>query len=210
MDAVTWDARYTGSGLVWGAAPNLFVVAEFQGSPPGRALDIACGEGRNAIWLATRGWQATGIDFSPVGLDRAAELAADAGVADRVDFVVGDVVAGPLPPGPFDAVIVAYLQLPAPQRRAALRRAAQVVAPGGTLLVVGHDTTNLADGAGGPQDPAVLFTPEEVQADLADLPDLIAEKAGRVRRPMATSDGERVAVDALVRVRRTTGERSGR
>lgn len=210
MDAATWNARYAGSDLVWGAAPNLFVVAEFQGYPPGRALDIACGEGRNAIWLATRGWQATGIDFSPVGLDRAAELAADAGVADRVEFVVGDVVAGPLPPGPFDAVIVAYLQLPAPQRRAALRRAAQVVAPGGTLLVVGHDTTNLADGVGGPQDPAVLFTPEQVQADLADLPDLITEKAGRVRRPMATSDGERVAVDALVRARRTTGERSRR
>ena len=210
MDAATWNARYAGSDLVWGAAPNLFVVAEFQGYPPGRALDIACGEGRNAIWLATRGWQATGIDFSPVGLDRAAELAADAGVADRVEFVVGDVVAGPLPPGPFDAVIVAYLQLPAPQRRAALRRAAQVVAPGGTLLVVGHDTTNLADGVGGPQDPAVLFTPEQVQADLADLPDLTTEKAERVRRPMATSDGQRVAIDALVRARRTTGERSRR
>ena len=95
-------------------------------------------------------------------------------------------------------------------RCAAPRHAAQFVAPGGTLLVVGHDTTNLADGVGGPQDPAVLFTPEEVQADLADLPDLIAEKAGRVRRPMATSDGERVAVDALVRVRRTTGGPSGR
>ncbi len=210
MDVATWDARYTGSDLVWGATPNLFVAAEFQGYPPGRALDIACGEGRNAIWLATRGWKATGIDFSRVGLDRAAHLAADAGVADRVDFVVGDVVAGPLPPGPFDAVIVAYLQLPAPQRRAALRRAAQVVAPGGTLLVVGHDTTNLVEGVGGPQDPAVLFTPEEVQADLADQPDLIADKAGRVRRPVATPDGERAAVDALVRVRRRTGGRSGR
>lgn len=114
MDAAAWDARYTGRDLVWGAAPNRFVAAELGELPPGRVLDLACGEGRNAVWLATRGWRATGIDFSTAAVLRAGRLAAGDGVADRVEFLVGDVVDGPLPAGPFGAVVVAYLQLPAP------------------------------------------------------------------------------------------------
>ena len=137
-----------------------------------------------------------------MGVRRAARLAADAGVTGLVEFVVGDVVAGPLPPGPFDAVVVAYLQVIADERRRALRAAAEVVAPGGLLLVVGHHTANLAEGVGGPQDPAVLFTPQDVVADLAEEPGLIVAKAERVCRPVTTSDGERTAIDALVRVRR--------
>jgi SAM-dependent methyltransferase len=202
VDAAGWDARYAATDLVWGSAPNRFVAAVFADVVPGRALDVACGEGRNAIWLATCGWRSTGIDFSAAAIDRAARLAADAGVTDLVEFVVGDVVAGPLPPGPFDAVVVAYLQVIADERRSALRAAAKVVAPGGFLLVVGHDTANLAEGVGGPQDPAVLFTPQDVVADLADVLELVVVKAERVRRPVATPDGERTAIDALVRVRR--------
>jgi ubiquinone/menaquinone biosynthesis C-methylase UbiE len=116
MDAAGWDARYSKRELVWGSQPNRFVAAELTGLGPGRALDVACGEGRNAIWLASRGWNATGVDFSSTGIDRARQLAADAGVGERVEFVVGDVVAGPLPAGGFDAVVVAYLQLPAAGR----------------------------------------------------------------------------------------------
>jgi SAM-dependent methyltransferase len=202
MDAAGWDARYAATDLVWGSAPNRFVAAEFADALPGRALDVACGEGRNTIWLATCGWRSTGIDFSATAIERAARLAADAGVTDLVEFVVGDVVASPLPPGPFDAVVVAYLQVTADKRRRALRAAAEVVAPGGFLLVVGHDTANLAVGVGGPQDPAVLFTPQDVVTDLAEEPGLVVVKAERVRRPVATPDGERTAIDALVRVRR--------
>lgn len=202
MDAAGWDARYAATDLVWGSAPNRFVAAEFADALAGRALDVACGEGRNTIWLATCGWRSTGIDFSATAIERAARLAADAGVTGLVEFVVGDVVAGPLPPGPFDAVVVAYLQVIADERRRALRAAAEVVAPGGLLLVVGHHTANLAEGVGGPQDPAVLFTPQDVVADLAEEPGLIVAKAERVRRPVTTSDGERTAIDALVRVRR--------
>lgn len=199
MDAAGWDERYAGSELVWGTGPNTFVAAELEGVHPGRALDVACGEGRNAIWLATRGWQATGVDFSATGIARAEQLAADAGVADRTDFVVGDVVTGPLPAGPFDAVILAYVQLPAEQRRAAMRLAAQVLAPGGVLLVVAHDTSNLTEGVGGPQDERVLYTAEDVVADLSDLPALTVERAERVQR--AVGDG--IALDALVRIRAT-------
>ena len=111
-------------------------------------------------------------------------------------------VVGPLPPGPFDAVVVAYLQVIADERRCALRATAEVVVPGGFLFVVGHDTASLAEGVGGPQDPAVLFTPQDVVADLAEEPGLVVVKAERVRRPVVTPDGERTAIDALVRVRR--------
>lgn len=201
MDAAQWDARYSASELVWGAEPNVFVAAELGALSPGEVLDIACGEGRNAIWLARRGWQAVGVDFSAEAVRRARRLAQEAGVAARVRFVVGDVVADPLPTGPFDAVVVSYLQLPAPQRRATLRKAAARLSPAGTLLVVAHDAANLTDGIGGPQDPSVLFTAEDVVADLAALPGLLVERADRVRRQVATPDGERSALDALVRVR---------
>lgn len=208
MDAAAWDARYGASELVWGSEPNRFVAAELVGLPPGRALDLACGEGRNAIWLAGLGWRATGVDFSAVAIERARRLAAEAGVAERASFEVGDVVAGPLPGDGYDACVWAYLQLAAGQRRAALRLAVAALAPGGTLLAVGHDSTNPTDGFGGPQDATVLYTPDDLVADLAGVPDLVVEKAERVRRPVPTPDGERVAIDALLRVRRA-GRASG-
>jgi SAM-dependent methyltransferase len=207
MDAAAWDARYAGSELVWGTDPNRFVAAELEGLPPGRVLDIACGEGRNAIWLATRGWHATGVDFSSAAIARARQLAADAGVEGRSEFVVGDAVAGPLPAGSFDAVVVAYLQLPAEQRRAALRHAAEALATDGVLVVVAHDSTNLTDGFGGPQDERVLYTADDVVTDLDGIPGLVVEKAERVRRPVTTPEGEGTAVDALVRISRTASGR---
>lgn len=196
VDAADWDARYAGSELVWGAEPNRFVEAELTELAPGRALDVACGEGRNTIWLASRGWVAVGVDFSAAAIERARRLAEQAGVDESSEFLVGNVVAGELARGPFDAVVVAYLHLPAAERVQALRHAASRVAPGGVLLVIGHDATNLTDGVGGPQDPTVLFTPEYIVADLG--PGFAVQKATRVRRPVATPDGDRTAIDALV------------
>ena len=80
MDVADWDARYASRDLVWGQGPNQFVAAELAELPAGRALDVACGEGRNALWLAERGWRAVGVDFSTIGLQRAKRLAADAEV----------------------------------------------------------------------------------------------------------------------------------
>jgi SAM-dependent methyltransferase len=196
MDASEWDARYSSTDLVWGTEPNRFVAAELADLPPGRALDVACGEGRNAIWLARRGWFAVGVDFSAAAIDRARQLAQRAEVDGRTTFVVGDVTAGPLPAGQFDAVVVAYLQLPVPDRTHAIRTSAERVTKGGTLLVVGHDATNLADGFGGPQDPAVLFTPDDIVTDLGE--GFLIAKTERVHRPVDTPDGERIAIDALV------------
>src|ERR1700712_1041252 len=92
MDAQTWDERYAAAGLVWSATPNQFVAAELAALPPGRALDLACGEGRNALWLADRGWQVTAVDFSRVALDKGRALAArQAGSGPpQLDWVLGD------------------------------------------------------------------------------------------------------------------------
>ena len=201
MDAAAWDLRYDRAELVWTAEPNRFLVEEAAGLAPGRALDLACGEGRNAVWLAQRGWRVTGVDFSSVGIRKAHELAARQGV--EVEWAVADLTAYVPERSAFDLVIMLYLHLPPEQRQAVLRSAASALGPNGTLLVVGHDTTNLTQGVGGPQDAGVLFTPDDVVADLGRSGvDLEVERADRVRRPVATEEGERAAIDALVRCRR--------
>jgi SAM-dependent methyltransferase len=197
VDAEGWNRRYATSEPIWGAGPNQFLVGEVDALPPGRALDLGAGEGRNALWLAAKGWQVTAVDFSDVGLDKARELARRAGVT--VDLVCAD-ATDPVD-GTFDLVVVLYLHLPPDQRRRALRNAAAATAPGGTLVVVGHDSTNLTEGIGGPRDPAVLFTPADVVADL-DGTGLTIRRAETVRRPVTTDDGERTALDALVRAER--------
>ena len=207
MDADTWDERYAAADLVWSAEPNRFVAAECADLPPGTAVDLAAGEGRNAIWLARRGWQVTAVDFSQVALDKGARLAGDTDVA----WVRADATTWRAP-GPLDLVVVAYLQLPAVPRRAAHRNAVASLRPGGTFLLVAHDSTNLHEGTGGPQDPSVLMTADDVLADL-DGVDVEVVRAGRVAREVAAvpggdhheHDGEptRTAWDCLVRVVRT-------
>lgn len=192
-----WNARYAQKELVWTAQPNRLFAEEVAGMAPGRALDLACGEGRNAVWLAEQGWRVTGIDFSDVALAKAAELAASRGV--EVVWIVADVLAVELEALGFDLVAILYLQLPADELGRAVRAAARAVAPGGTLLVLGHDSTNLVDGHGGPKDPAVLFTPEDVVAELGEL---VVERAEKVRRAVPLEDGEAIAIDAFVRATR--------
>ncbi len=199
MDSATWDDRYGVEDFVWKTEPNQFLVAELSDVAPGRALDLACGEGRNAVWLAKRGWQVTGVDFSPVGLAKAGRLAQEHDV--RVEWLEADVVEWDPPAGVFDLVIVFYLHLPAAQRRRVLAHAQDALAPGGILLVVGHDVTNLTQGYGGPQDPTVLFTPEDVAIDLDKLRIV---RADHVDRCVDTDQGPKVAIDALVRAVRLT------
>jgi SAM-dependent methyltransferase len=199
VDSLSWDKRYGGEEFVWTARPNQFLLEEVADLPAGRALDLACGEGRNAVWLAERGWQVTGVDFSPVGLDKARRMAAEREV--DVDWVQADVVEWDPPATTFDLVIIFYLHVPSDSRHRVMAHAQDALADGGTLLVVGHDTSNLTEGIGGPQDPAVLFTPEEVARDLAQLRIV---RADHVRRDVDTDQGRRVAIDALVRaVKRT-------
>jgi SAM-dependent methyltransferase len=120
MDNASWDRRYGGRGLVWTAEPNRFLVAETELLAPGRAIDLACGEGRNAIWLAEREWEVVGVDFSEVGLRKARELAGARGVS--VDWVAADLLDYRPKPWAFDLVLVFYLQLPAAERRPIVQR----------------------------------------------------------------------------------------
>lgn len=207
MDAHDWDARYAATELVWSAAPNTFVESELRDLPPGLALDVAAGEGRNSLWLASLGWQVTAVDFSQVALDkgRAAESAVATG--HPVTWVCADVLAWPgldAPTDPWDLVVVAYLQLPVDQRTRVVRRAFRGLRPGGTLLWVAHDSTNLVEGAGGPQDPEVLMSAEDVLADLGglDFEVIRAERVARTVEPGHGGEPERTAYDCLVRLRR--------
>ena len=198
MKSAEWNRRYEGIELVWTATPNRFLAQEVAGLAPGRVLDLACGEGRHAVWLAEQGWQAHGVDFSEVAIEKARRLAEARAVDAK--FEVADLTEWD-PVGQWDLVLVFYLQLPVDERRIVLRTAAAAVAPGGTLLVVGHDSRNLEHGYGGPKYPDVLFTPEDVTADISSS-GLELERAEPVERPVETPEGERVAIDALIRARR--------
>jgi SAM-dependent methyltransferase len=212
MDARAWDERYAESELVWSAAPNQFVAAELAGLTAGRALDVACGEGRNTLWLADRGWEVTAVDFSLTGLDKGRSLQTrhERGRDLHVSWVHADVLEHDFGSAQFDLVVVAYLQLPPDQRRTAVRRTYDSLAPGGTFFVVAHDSSNLAEGTGGPQDPSVLYTAHDVLADL-DGERFEVERAGRVARTVPPAEGPdghrgepaRTAYDALVRLLRT-------
>lgn len=195
MQREHWNRKYAETDLLWSATPNRFLVAEVADLTPGRALDLACGEGRNAAWLAERGWKVTGVDFSEVAIAKARERA----VREQldIDFIGADLLEYEPAVDAFELVLVFYLQIPAPERRRVLERAALAVGADGTLLLVGHDLTNLTDGVGGPQDPDLLYTPDDIAAD---LPGLEIEKAERVLRDV--SDADRPAIDALVRARR--------
>jgi SAM-dependent methyltransferase len=199
VDASDWDARYDRDDLIWTAEPNRFLVAETADLGPGRVLDLACGEGRNAVWLATKGWRATAVDFSGVALAKAARLADAHGV--ELERVQADLLDYEPARATFDLVIVFYLQLSDPGRTTVLRRAADAVTSRGTLLVVAHDSTNLVDGYGGPKDPSVLYSPDDVVGGIEPA-GLRVERAERVHRPVHTDEGERVAIDCLVRASR--------
>jgi SAM-dependent methyltransferase len=190
-----WDLRYSQPDLLWSATPNRFLVKEAAELAPGRALDLACGEGRNALWLAERGWTVTGVDYSAVAIEKARRRARDEGV--EVDFVCADLLGYQPSPSAYDLVLVLYLQLPSPDRRLVLSRAAGAVATGGTFLLVGHDVANMTDGVGGPSDPDVLYTADDI---VSEVPGLVIEKAERVLRDVP--DEDRPAIDALVRAHR--------
>lgn len=200
MEREHWDRRYADAELLWPEEANRFLVQEAAGLPPGRALDVGTGEGRNAIWLAARGWRVTATDFSAVALDKARRIAAARGV--DVEWIEADLRAYTPPSHAFDLVLVMYMHPLPPERRTLVRTAAGALADGGTLLVVGHDRTNLAQGIGGPQDPDRLFSPDDIVGDLAGIDDLHVVRAERVLRPVTTEKGERNAIDALVRIER--------
>ena len=183
-----WDQRYEGAELAWSAEPNLFLPSLVEGLEPGRALDIACGEGRNAIWLARQGWEVTAVDFSPVGIEKAWQL------SDGVDveWVVADVTLYE-PTTTFDLVVVFYLHVLPEDLAAVLQMATEALAPGGTLFAVGHAVRNLTDGHGGPQYPEILWDEATIAPMVGQL-DVI--ELGERLRPIA--DADVAAVDTVL------------
>ena len=200
-----WEQHYSAAERVWSGRANATLVDVVHDLPPGTALDLGCGEGGDAVWLALRGWQVTGVDVSRTALQRAARHAEDAGVADRVRTERHDLGAS-FPDGTYDLVSAAFLHAPAQvelARAAVLRRAAAAVAPGGLLVVVGHATPP----PWAPPEHAAhvdLPSPQEV-LDALQLPeqDWRTERLELVERTATGPQGQTGTLeDSLVVVRR--------
>lgn len=194
MEKQDWDERYRNEELLWSAEPNRFVAEAVDGLDPGDALDLAGGEGRNAVWLAKQGWNVTVLDWSDVALDKGRALADREGV--HVWFTQVDLRTWWPPEACTDLALIAYLQLPWEERHGVWRGAARSLRPGGRLIVIGHDSSNLVEGYGGPQSPEALYTSEEVVSVIGGS--LRVHRAERVERPVETDDGDRIAYDNVV------------
>jgi SAM-dependent methyltransferase len=161
-----WDGRYRSSEPVWSGDPNLQLVTAATGRRPGRALDAGCGEGADAIWLAGRGWNVTAVDISTIAMQRGAAEAAerDEEIAGRITWQHVDLLSWTPPPQSYDLVSAQFMQLPAAARADLHDRLAAGVAPGGTLIVVGHSPRD--NSTVHPRLPELFFTADDVAASL--------------------------------------------
>lgn len=162
FDKEFWEERYRGHIAARGRRPNPQLVAEAADLPPGTALDAGCGEGADAIWLASRGWRVTAVDIATTALRRAREHAETVGgdVTSRIDWVQADLTSWAPTEEHFDLVSAHYVH-PATSRDALVRRLGAAVAPGGTLLIVGHHPSDQTTGSHAAA-PEVHFTAEEI------------------------------------------------
>lgn len=202
MDAAFWDGMYRSRTAAWSGRPNPQLVTEATDLAPGAALDVGCGEGADAVWLAQRGWRVTAVDISATALERAAAHAALAGpdVAGRITWVQADLTSSSAAPrGSFDLVTAQFVHLPSAQRVALHTRLAAAVAPGGTLLVVGHHPTDEHAGVGRWSMSDLGFTAAQV-ADTLDRPlwDVVADESRP--RTVVADDGEDRTVHDVVLV----------
>lgn len=194
--AEIWDARHATQGPIESSDADPTLVQEVAAMTPGVALDLGAGDGRNAVWLAGHGWRVPAVDFSIVAIDRGRALATDADV--EIEWRREDLLAWTPATAAFDLVALFFIHLPRDERRVVYERAASAVKLGGTILVVGHDHSNLRDGLGGPQNPDVLFTPADIARDLPARFTII--RAETVRRPGVPLPAP---IDAIVRAVRS-------
>lgn len=193
-----WDERHRAGDFEGrGANPTLVAAVRGLGRGTGRALEIASGSGTNAVFLAGEGWRVTAVDWSPVGIGHGREKAGTAGV--EVEWLERNLFQWRPPERAFDLVVIVYLHLPSGEREPVYSAAAAAVAPGGRLMVIGHDRANATEpGVEGPS-PDRLFSADEVgRALLAADPELVVERAEALRR----DPPGRAPIDALLVVRR--------
>ncbi|HEY0216997.1 MAG TPA: class I SAM-dependent methyltransferase [Cellulomonas sp.] len=203
-DREFWEDRYRTGPQIWSGRPNPQLVDEVSDLPPGSAVDIACGEGGDALWLAGRGWRVLAVDLAATALQRVEAAAAQAGpeIADRVRTQRSDV--GEWEPGDerFDLVTTHFLHLPPQERAVAFARMSGAVAPGGTLLVVAHHASDLHTSIGRPDLPELFFDPAEVVAALDPARWEVVTAEARPRTA-SDPDGAQVEIrDTVVRARR--------
>ncbi|CAM3127053.1 class I SAM-dependent methyltransferase [Prescottella defluvii] len=203
FDENFWNERYRSSDRVWSGNPNGGLVQEVSNLDPGTALDVGCGEGADAIWLAGRGWQVTALDLSVVAVERAAEHAAGAGddIARRITWQQADLLEWDPGTDRYDLVTSQYVHLPTGPREALYDRLADFVAPGGTLLIVGHHPSDLHSGVQRPPHAELYFTPEDVVSRL-DPKDWQIVTATSVSRNVRHGDHDVTIHDSVVRARR--------
>ncbi|CAN5764443.1 MAG: FAD-dependent oxidoreductase [Ilumatobacteraceae bacterium] len=203
MDEAFWEERYRTKPLIWSGQPNPQLVNEMGDVPPGRALDVGAGEGADAIWLAERGWTVTAVDISSVALSRGRQEAErlGAGTAERIEWIHADVTGWEPPTAAFDLVTTHYLHGLPGDRDRLYARCAAAVAPGGTLLVVGHHPSDLHAGVGRPQWPELLFTADDIAALLGSQWTVIAADA-RARTVTGLDDAPATVHDAVLVARR--------
>ena len=194
-EAASWAERHAAAAMAWDTTPSQFVVAACRKLRPGRALDLGAGEGANSMWLAGRGWQVTAIDSNTVVVGRIQSHSVL--LNHPVDAIVGDAVTYRPRPATFDLILLSYLQLPEHQLRLTFGHVVPGLAPGGRILIVAHDASNLDQGWGGPRDPNLLTTPEVVAGILTAL-GLDVQRAEVVRREVPTEVGFHVALDHVV------------
>lgn len=200
-----WDERYRSSEQLFSGAPNGALVSEVAGLPPGHALDVGCGEGGDARWLAERGWQVTAVDVSRVALERAAAAVGD---SSRVTWACDDLTVTAPGAGAFDLVSLQYFPLPHQPGHAALRGLLASVAPGGTLLVVGHDLAGLDPDDHHRVDMGRYYQPAQIATLLDDDWTVLVDETRPRAAPVPPES--RHTHDTVLRARRVRqGERQG-
>lgn len=202
FDRGFWEELYGSQTSLWTGRPNPQLVTEAADLRPGRALDAGCGEGGDALWLAASGWQVTAVDFSATALARGAKEAAAQGLDERISWQQADLTSWS-PEDQFDLVSAQFMHLPTPERTALFARLAAAVAPGGTLLIVGHHPSDLEAGVPRPQVPDLFFTAESIAATLDDGWDRVVTDARS--RTGTLPDGSEVSIRDAVLVARRRG-----
>lgn len=201
-----WEERYASQEAVWSRAPNPQLVAETSDLDPATALDVGSGEGADALWLAHRGWQVTAVDFSATALQRGATHAEAIGaeVAERITWVQADLATWAAADASFDLVSAQFMHLPPNQRRELFARLASMVAPGGTLLIVGHHPSDLQTMAHRPPAPDLFYTAEEAAQSLELEGWDVLVSAARPRTATDSEGQEFDIHDTVLRARKKT------